>query len=130
MYVGLDFDGTLVDHCYPVIGGPIGAEPWLKQVAPRVRFILFTMRSGSLLTSAVAHIRDRMGLELYGVNHNPDQKSWTDSPKAYCHLYVDDAALGAPMVCGSTHRLVLDWNRAGPMLVEAVDRHFARGEPH
>ena len=31
---------------------------------------------------------------LYGANENPTQKSWTDSPKVYAHLYIDDAAMG------------------------------------
>ena len=32
-------------------------------------------------------------IELYGINHNPDQDEWSNSPKAYANVYIDDAAM-------------------------------------
>lgn len=36
-------------------------------------------------------------IPLYGINENPSQKVWTASPKIYGDIYIDDAALGAPL---------------------------------
>jgi hypothetical protein len=55
------------------------------------------MRSGETLNDAVRYLTEN-GVELAGVNENPSQKSWTTSPKAYAQLYIDDAALGCPLV--------------------------------
>jgi hypothetical protein len=51
------------------------------------------------------------GIPLMGVNENPSQKSWTSSPKAYAQLYIDDAALGTPLVYpeSSSERPYVDW---------------------
>lgn len=48
------------------------------------------------LTDAVNWFKENE-IELYGINENPSQKEWTRSPKAYGHLYIDDAALGCPL---------------------------------
>lgn len=96
--LAVDFDGTIVDHCYPEIGGPVpGALASLRELQDAgVQIILFTMRSGETLDEAAAYLKAE-GIELYGVNVNPRQGSWTASPKAYAHAYVDDAAAGTPM---------------------------------
>ena len=109
MIIAIDFDGTCVTHDYPRVGQDIGAVPVLKQIVENGhKLILFTMRSGKLLDDAVKWFEDN-GIELYGVNENPDQKEWTDSPKAYAQLYIDDAALGCPIV-RTEGRSYVDWN--------------------
>lgn len=102
--IAVDFDGTCVTHEFPQVGRDIGAAPVLKRiVAAGHRLILWTMRSddrvdGSTpLTDAVAWFW-RNGIPLFSVNGNPEQKVWTESPKAYAHLYIDDAAFGAPLM--------------------------------
>ena len=35
---------------------------------------------------------------MNGINEDPDQKEWTQSPKVYANLYIDDAALGCPLI--------------------------------
>ena len=55
-------------------------------------------------------------IPLYGIQTNPEQSSWTSSPKAFCHLYIDDAALGCPLV--SEHRDFVDWVKVREMLVK------------
>lgn len=98
MYICIDFDGTIVDHRYPAIGAPVpGAlEAMKKWVDMGAKLILFTVRSGDELDQAVAYIKEN-GVELFGINHNPDQSSWSDSPKVYAQVYIDDAAFGCPM---------------------------------
>lgn len=96
--IAIDFDGTVVDHRYPDVGPTLpGAVEKIKEISARgVKIILWTMRSGKELADAVKWYADN-GIPLFGVNENPEQKSWTQSPKAYAHLYIDDAAFGAPL---------------------------------
>jgi hypothetical protein len=112
MIIAIDFDGTCVTHEYPYIGRDIGAqEVLLRLVANRHKLILWTMRSGRALTEAQVWF-EKNGIPLFGVNENPDQKEWTTSPKAYATLYIDDAALGAPVIQNGTERAYLDWETA------------------
>jgi hypothetical protein len=62
------------------------------------------------LTDAVNMIEEA-GIKLYGVNNNKSQKSWSESPKVYGHLYIDDAALGCPLIYDISvhHRPYVDW---------------------
>ena len=97
MYIAVDFDGTCVTHDYPEVGKDIGAVPVLKElVKQKHKLILWTMISGSQLEDAVEWFNSN-GIPLYGIQTNPTQKSWTESPKAYANIYIDDAALGAPL---------------------------------
>jgi len=119
--VSLDFDGTLVSHAYPYIGKDIGAVPWLLHLQKHgVLFVLNTMRSDKELQEAVDWCGAN-GIALYGINVNPNQHSWTTSPKVSADVYVDDLALGAPLTYFPTDsRPHLDWAKAGPMLCKRV----------
>ncbi|MDR3630437.1 MAG: hypothetical protein P4L42_08875 [Desulfocapsaceae bacterium] len=123
MFVCVDFDGTIVDHCFPAMGEPVpGALKWLKRFNTYgVRIILFTMRSNSemfktALTEAVAYLENN-GVILFAVNANPTQASWTTSPKAYAHIYIDDSAFGCPLVHPrGFKRPCVDWSKVGPQV--------------
>lgn len=99
--IAIDFDGTCVTHEFPKVGRGIGAEPVLRRlVEAGHKLILWTMRSnfeGNTLDDAVNWFKER-DIPLWGVQENPEQSSWTHSPKAYAQLYIDDAALGCPLV--------------------------------
>lgn len=96
--IAVDFDGTIVKHAYPEIGKPIpGAiETLLELQASGVKLILWTMRDGAELKDALDHCA-KHGLKFFGANENPQQNTWTKSPKAYAQIYIDDAALGCPL---------------------------------
>ena len=111
--IGVDCDGTCVTHEFPNIGEEIGAAKVLKRITDKGhKLILFTMRSdienptsddynihksgGKYLTEAVEWFK-KHDIPLYGINENPSQHTWTTSPKPYCHIYIDDAALGCPL---------------------------------
>lgn len=110
MIIAVDFDGTCVTHAYPEIGEYIGAQIVLRLlVKAGHKLILHTMRDKEELDEAVKWFEDN-GIELYGINKNPTQDSWTDSPKAYANLYIDDAALGCPLLIDKkTNRKFVDW---------------------
>lgn len=135
MYIAIDFDGTCVTHEYPNIGRDIGAVSVLKElVNAGHKLILFTMRSniqdvkgngaeiidckaGNYLDDAVKWFNDN-SIELFGVNVNPTQKDWTTSPKAYAHLYIDDAAIGIPLNAVDNGRPYVEWVQLRRMLVD------------
>ena len=120
MYIAIDFDGTCVTHDYPRIGKEIGATKVLKRlVEAGHKLILNTMRSDKELQDAVNWFK-KNGIELYGVNENPIQKRWTNSPKVYAHMYIDDAALGCPLINAPelSNRPFVDWDSIDLQLIQ------------
>lgn len=119
MIIAIDFDGTCVSHDYPHIGKDIGAEPVLRElVANGYRLILYTMRSGRILKNATDWFKER-NIPLWSVNENPEQRSWTSSVKPYANLYIDDAALGCPLIFEEgVSRPYADWTRIREQLVK------------
>lgn len=120
MVICLDFDGTCTTHDYPRIGLDIGAMPVLRELRRKGhQIVLFTMRSGKELTEAVRFL-EASGIDLYGVNENPTQKEWTQSPKAYGQLYIDDAALGCPLLMDPllSTRPFVNWRAIKEMLID------------
>ena len=116
--IAVDFDGTCVTHDYPYIGSEIGAVPVLRELVDAgYNLVLNTMRSGRLEKDAVKWFKEN-NIPLYGVNCNPDQKSWTSSPKVFADLYIDDAALGIPLKTSQTStRPFVDWVAVRELLV-------------
>lgn len=102
MDICIDFDGTCTTHEYPMVGAEIGAVPVLKKLVKKGhKLIIFTMRSGDQLRDAYNWFMSH-DIPVYGIQSNPTQIFWTQSPKAYGQLYINDAALGCPL----THKEV------------------------
>lgn len=135
MIIAVDFDGTCVTHEFPKIGQDIGAAKVLKKmVAMGHKLILWTMRSnidvvqttdidihpegGDYLSAAIRWFAENE-IELWGINQNPDQKSWTISPKVYADVYIDDAAIGCPLKYNRklSPRPFADWEQLYPILL-------------
>ena len=110
--IAVDFDGTCVTHEYPDVGEDVGAVPVLRKLVQHGhRIILFTMRSGRSLVDAIKWF-EQNDIPLFGVNTNPEQHTWTASPKPYAHIYIDDAALGCPLTSNINRpsaRAFCDW---------------------
>lgn len=134
--IAVDFDGTCVTHEFPKVGRDIGAAPVLRRlVANGHKLILFTMRSnvvnpesenpdihlssGNYLDDAVNWFKEN-DIELWGIQTNPQQSTWTSSPKAYAQLYIDDAALGCPLIYSLHERPFVNWNKVEQMLVDLI----------
>jgi hypothetical protein len=111
MYICIDFDGTCVKNAYPHVGNDIGAVPILKRiVGSGNKLILHTMRSrhNGTLQDALKWFEDNE-IPIYSVNSNPTQRNWTDSGKVFAQLYIDDAALGAPLIKSNDGSSYIDW---------------------
>lgn len=119
LYIAVDFDGTCVTHEYPYLGQDVGAVPVLKELVEQGHnIILYTMRSGKLEKEAVEWFKQN-GIPLYAVNSNPTQKKWTKSPKVHADVYIDDGALGVPLVRSmTTSRPYVDWVKVREWLIE------------
>jgi len=130
--INCDFDGTVVTHDYPRTGKDIGSVKVLKKLTDNGhKLILFTMRSDSKftrldgtiettgLTDAVNWFKEN-DIPLFGIQTNPDQRSWTESPKSYAQLMIDDSALGCPLKFDSnlSNRPFVDWVKVEEMLIE------------
>lgn len=116
--IAVDFDGTCVEHNYPAIGMDVeGAVDVLRELNKHGhRIILNTMRSGQRLEAAVRWFRDRK-IELWAVNRNPEQERWTSSPKVYADIYIDDSALGCPLIfLDGVRRPVVNWSKVRQLL--------------
>jgi hypothetical protein len=126
MKIAVDFDGTCVTHSFPAVGQEIGANEVLLELTKKGhKLILFTMRSDNVktgqmyLTDAVNWFK-KWNIPLYGIQSDPQQKAWTTSPKCYAEIYIDDAALGAPLVYNPdmSDRPFIDWSLAKDFLVK------------
>lgn len=141
----VDFDGTCVTHEFPEVGKDIGAVPVLKElIANGHQLILWTMRSDDAnhkdpdkrwaLRDAINWFK-KNDIGLHAVEVNPTQHKWTSSRKCYAHHYIDDAAIGCPLVSPPTYdehaqingkpvvrtlipRAYVDWRRMRGLLVE------------
>ena len=119
IYIAIDFDGTCVTHEYPYLGQDIGAAPVLRELAEQGHnLILYTMRSGKLEKDAIEWFKNNE-IPLYAVNANPTQKKWTKSPKIHADIYIDDSALGIPLIHDvNTSRPYVDWVKVREWLVK------------
>lgn len=131
--IAVDFDGTCVMHEFPEVGEDVPfAVAVLKALAAAgAKLMLWTMRSdlgfegasGPNVTIArdyLLHAKqwfEKHDIPLYGLNENPQQKGWTESPKCYAHIYIDDAALGCPLVCDGHDRPYVDWEQVALLLI-------------
>lgn len=137
MIVAIDFDGTIVTHVYPDVGEEVpGALDWLHRFEEEgIKIILWTMRSfrhwnakaidnnrPDPLTEAVDYL-EKNGINLFGINENPQQLIWTDSPKVYANLSIDDAAVGCPLIYPTDgSRAYVDWDRVGPAVMAYLEQ--------
>lgn len=115
----VDFDGSVNKFSYPGLGEAVpGAIDGIKFLQSKgYKITLFTMRSDDLLEQAVNWLKSQ-GVELQGINHTPGQRSWTNSPKAYGHFYIDDAAIGCPLIYPIIGRHYVDWPKVIDIIFE------------
>jgi len=113
----IDFDGTCVTHDFPIVGkdAPHAERVLKKMVSSGAKLILWTMRDKKYLQDAVDWFKEKE-IPLWAIQQNPEQHSWTTSPKAYCHNYIDDIALGCPLLTENHSRPYVDWLKIEKLL--------------
>jgi hypothetical protein len=95
--IAVDFDGTIVEHCYPSIGKvKLFAFETLKELQKKgYILILWTVRTGKELEEAVEFCKNN-GVEFYAVNKNyPEEIVDESAPrKIEVDIFIDDRNLG------------------------------------
>lgn len=119
--IGLDFDGTVVKHAYPKVGEtlPKCVEYLQEIVSYGGLIVLNTMRGSDTIQDAINWF-EKNRIKLYGVNKNPTQLSWTDSPKPNANIYIDDAAYGCPVTASG----YVNWSIVGPDILNLVKKYY------
>ncbi len=111
MTIAVDFDGTIVTHKYPNIGEEIPfAVDTLKMLRnDGHKLILWSVREGELLDTAVQWCRDR-GLEFYAVNRDYPEETTDNNPhfsrKLKADMFIDDRNLGGLPDWGTLYRMI------------------------
>lgn len=134
LVISIGFDGVCVSDEYPKIGQDIGAAYILRKLTNTGhRLILSTTRSNIpravpieeasksnclLLKDAINWFKEN-DIPLWAVNHNPEQRAWSSSNRVYADLYIDNKALGAPLIYPIGEKPFISW-------IE-VDRWLERG---
>ena len=109
--IAVDFDGTCVKFAYPYVGEDIGAAEVLKRLVENGhKIILLTMRDGGQpFRDAITWFNQRE-IPLFGINSNPEQ-NWSSSRKVYAHYYIDDQAVGAPLIQDPDGSSYINWKK-------------------
>lgn len=95
MTIAVDFDGTIVEHCYPEIGKelPFAIDTLRRLSAEGHSLILWTVREGRRLEEAVDFCRKK-GLVFQSVNETPGLNPESRSRKVTADIYIDDRNVG------------------------------------
>lgn len=130
MTIAVDFDGTIVEHCYPKIGEeiPFATETLRALIADRHQLILWTVREGKLLDEAVEWCRKR-GVEFYAVNkdfHEENEgKNKSFSRKLKADVWIDDRNVGGLPDWGTIYRMISENKTYEDIMLEQMgqERH-------
>ena len=126
MTVNAYFGATCVSQAFPEVGKSIGAEKVLKELVDNGHdLILFTMRwdcsespDKNYLSQAVNWFKVN-DIRLYGIQKDPEQSSWTTSPKCCAQLMIDDSAIGCPLKTSNISlKPFADWEKIREILIE------------
>ena len=125
MIIAIDFDGTIVKWKYPEIGKPVprAFRAMKKLQAEGNYLILLSMRKTELLNAAIDFCR-KHGVVFWAINCCPTQISWTDSNKIHAGAYIDDYAVGCPLIYPKNGHPYVNW----PEIMEQLEK-WHRKEP-
>ncbi len=122
--IAIDFDGTIVTDKFPEVGDDIGATRVIKRLQDcGHKIILYTMRAfesdvnEDTISEAIEFCESK-GIEFFGINHNPDQESWNQSPKIYADLYIDDRSAMIPLLYDINDNPYVNWSKVEMWLEE------------
>lgn len=105
--IAVDFDGTIVENRYPLIGKPIlfALETLKKLQEDGHQLILWTYRSGPELDRAVDFCKSK-GIIFYAVNKSYPEELFDSSisRKIQADLFIDDRNIGGLMNWGEIYQ--------------------------
>ena len=111
MVIAVDFDGTIVEDCYPRIGKEIPfAIETLKLLQKEKHYlILWTVREKERLEEAIDWYKKR-GIEFYAINRNyPEEKADHEhySRKIKADIFIDDRNFGGLPDWGTIYQTII-----------------------
>lgn len=116
MVIAVDFDGTIVSHAYPLIGGQIGRSvEILKHLKENLgcRLILWTCREpGYGLEEALGWCHARL-LEFDAVNANVAEIGGLAAHKVVADFYIDDRGISRFLLGNSGDMSPQEWEAIG-----------------
>lgn len=121
LVIALDFDGTVCKCAdYPAVGEPVPqALDWIYRFHLKAEVFLWTCREGRALELAVDYMEANC-IRLLGVNSFNYWEGFETSRKLFANLYIDDAAIGVPLIKPPDNRAYLDWGLVGPEVLFRV----------
>ena len=110
MIIAIDFDGTIVEDCFPNIGKEKRfAFMTLKALQKEGhQLILWTYRAGKALDEAVEFCR-KNGVEFYAVNRSYPEEELDKthmSRKVHADIFIDDRNIGGFMEWGKVWQII------------------------
>lgn len=127
MKIAVDFDGTIVEHKFPLIGEELlfSIETLKELQRQQHLLILWTFRSGKELDEAVDYCLQR-GLEFYAVNKNYPEEVFDESisRKINADLFIDDRNLGG----FPGWNVVLEMIQSGDPLIPYVPQDLSQNK--
>lgn len=127
MKIAVDFDGTIVTHCYPAIGEEIPfAIETLKMLAKDGhQLILWSVREGKLLQEAVDWCKER-GLEFWAVNRDYPEEEFANnnhfSRKLKVDMFIDDRNIGGLLEWGQVYHMIHDHYSLKDIIQEKINQ--------
>lgn len=131
MTIAVDFDGTIVENCYPAIGReiPFATETLKMLIRDRHRLILWTVREGDELRAAVEWCRAR-GVEFYAVNKDYPEETREGnhvySRKLKADLFIDDRNIGGLLDWGYIYRMIRHHLTVDDIIQQTVNERIGR----
>ncbi|MDE0771325.1 MAG: hydrolase [Salibacteraceae bacterium] len=126
MVIAVDFDGTIVEDCYPEIGEPkIFSFETLREIQKNNhQLILWTNRTGESLKEAVVFCKQN-GVEFYAVNASyPEEKfENTASRKINCEVFISEKNIGGMPGWGEA------WQEIREMTGQGIQENDQFGKP-
>ena len=130
MIIAVDFDGTIVEHRYPEIGGelPFATETLRMLIKDHHKLILWSVREGKLLEDAINWCKER-GVEFYAVNKDyPEEKVEYNnhfSRKIKADIFIDDRNLGGLPDGGLIYQMISEHKTYRDIMREARQQGMA-----
>ena len=110
MLLAIDFDGTIVEHCYPFIGEPIpdAIDTIKKLQEDGHRIILWTCREDKELAMAIEFCESN-GIYFESYNHNTIE--CFGQRKVLADFYIDDRNIGGLPDWKTIYKILSSFNR-------------------